>query len=87
VIFAHHAGKREAEAGRLHDVDDQRDDEHRHQHPVRAPSGASSGGATTISWLAASCARCPRQQAVGGDGDAADDRRHPDDHVQPIGMP
>ena len=54
LIFAHHPGKGEAQARRLHDVDDQRDHEHRHQAPVRQPSGASSGGVTTMSCEAAS---------------------------------
>ena len=36
AVFHAHAGRHKAQAGRLHDVDDQRDAEHHHQPPMRA---------------------------------------------------
>ena len=36
AIFADHPGDGEAQARRLHDVDDERDHQHAHQHPVGA---------------------------------------------------
>ncbi len=82
-ILVHHPGEREAEARRLHDVDDEGDHQHEHQGPV-GPGQRRVVGRRNDDVL-----RCgellrniPGKKAVGGDEAAENDRRHAGVHLR-----
>ncbi len=82
MIFGHHAREREAQGGRLHDVDDQRDDQDRHQRPVRSTERRILRRRDDDFLRGRELAGdVPWQQAVGGDATTGDDRDHAGDHV------
>ena len=78
AVLVAHAGHDEAEAGRLHHVDDEGDRQHDHQPPVRAAQAARPrrGDRDACGTAGDRSASLLRQQAVAGDAEAGDDQRH-----------
>ncbi len=83
AVFPDHAGHDEAEARRLHGVDDQRHRQDQHQGPVstgqRGVLGRGHGDAHEMRMKRM---RRPRQQAVAGHPDASHDHGHADHHAR-----
>ena len=81
AVLRDHAGHDEAERGGLHHVDDERDDQHGHQHPVGAAERRVLGRMDRYALRRLDMVRdVAREQAVGGDADARHDQEHAEDH-------